>query len=53
MMKISRKTQQTALKHLTKNKKEANTKKGIADILVETFSSNSSLNHSNPHFFTF
>ena len=49
MRKISRKSQPTALKHLTRNKTEATTKKDIA----ETFSVNSSMNNSNPHYFTF
>ena len=47
--KISAKIQPTALKHLIKNKTEAITKKDTA----ETFSANSSLNNSNPHFLTF
>ena len=45
--------QLTALKHLTKNKTEATTKKDISNTLTETFSANSSLNNSNPHFLTF
>ena len=53
MRKISRKSQPTALKHLTKNKMEATSKKEIADTLAETFSANSSINNSNPHFLTF
>ena len=51
--KISRKSQPTALKHLTKNKMEATTKKDIADTLAEAFSANSSLNNSNSQFLTF
>ena len=51
--KISGKSQSTALKHLTKNKTGATTRKDIADTLAETFSANSSLNNSNPHFLTF
>ena len=35
------------------NKTEATTKKDITDTQAETFSSNSSLNDSNPHFLTF
>ena len=51
--KISGKTQPIVLRHLTKNKTEATTKKDIEDTLAETFSANSSLNISNPHFLTF
>ena len=36
-----------------KKKTEATTKKDIADTLAETFSANSSLNNSIPHFLTF
>ena len=53
MMKISGKPQPTALKHLTKNKTEATTQENIADTLAETFSANSTINDSSPHFFTF
>ena len=53
MRKISEKIQPTSLKYLTKNKTEATTKKDRADTLAETFSANSSLNNSNPHFLTF
>ena len=51
MRKISRKSQPTALKHLTKNKTEATSQKDIADTLAEIFSANSS--NSNSHFLTF
>ena len=51
--KISSKTQPSALKHLTKSKTEATSKKDIADILAETISANSSFDNSNPQFFTF
>ena len=53
MKKISGKPQPSALKHLTKNKTEATTNEDRADTFVKTFSANSSLNNSNPHFFTF
>ena len=53
MRKISRKSQPTTLKHLTKNKMEATTKEDIADTLTGTFSANSSIYNSNPHFLIF
>ena len=53
MSEISGKSQPTALKHLTKNKTEATSKKVITDTLAETFSENSSINYSSPCFLTF
>ena len=51
--KISGKNEPIALKHVTKNKTEAITKKNIADTLIATFSANSLLNNSNPQFLIF
>ena len=51
--KISLKIQLTTLKHPTKYKTEATTKKDVADTLAKTFSAISSLHNSNRQFLTF